>query len=270
MRMLKSCILLFLGSLSPLFGEIIEAPHFCDINSHVDEETLVILDIDDTVLIHAQMLGCDEWFLYRNKMRQNEGMSFSEALEKTVAEYDAIHYLTQMEIVEPGTEAIIDALQKKGYTVMGLTTRGLGLATRTVHQLKEKGIDLTRTCPGTEEAYFQIKGHGVIYRKGVLLTSGTHKGEALFRLCERIGYEPKRIVFLNDKSTHIKEIEDYAKQRNIPFLGLRYSYSDARKAAFRPEVADFQFAHSTLHHLISDAEAQAIIKNQVYSADCKE
>lgn len=260
MRTLKSCILLFLGTLSPLLGEIIETPHFCDINSHIDENTLVLLDIDDTVLIHAQMLGCDEWFLYRNKALQKEEMSVSEALEKAVAEYDAIHHLTKMEIVEPGTEAIIDTLQKTGHTVMGLTTRGLGLATRTVQQLKEKGIDLSRTSPGKEEAYIQINGHGVIYRKGVFLTSGTHKGEALFQLCERIGYQPKRILFINDKATHLREIEASANQRNIPFIGLRYAYSDARKAAFRPEIADFQFTHSNMQHILSDAEAKAIME----------
>jgi hypothetical protein len=258
MKVLTRCALAFLsGIFFPIFGEIIEMPHFRDISTRITEDTLVMLDIDDTLLITSQMLGCDEWFMHRIAACQKEGMDFSGALEKTIAEWEAIRHLTKMEIVEPGTEAIIDSLQKQGFTVMGLTTQGLALATRTVQQLQEKGIDLSKTSPGNKEAYLQIGGHGVIYRKGILFTSGRHKGEAFFQLCSQLGYHPKRIVFVNDKASHIKEIESAAAQRQVPFLGLRYSYSDARKARFDSEIADYQFSHSSFKHLLSDDEARA-------------
>lgn len=262
MKALTRCALaLLLGIFFPIFGEIVEMPHFQDVRSQITEDTLVILDIDDTLLITAQMLGCDEWFMYRIKMCQKDGLCFSDAIEKTIAEWEAIRHLTKMEIVEPGTEAIIESLQKQGYTVMGLTSQGLALATRTVQQLQEKGIDLSKTSPGDKEAYLQIDGHGIIYRKGILFTSGRHKGEAFFQLCSQLGYSPKRIVFINDKAAHIKEIETAAATRQIPFLGLRYSYSDARKARFDARIANYQFSHSSFQHLLSDDEARAMMND---------
>lgn len=252
------CFLLVI--ITSLSGKTIEFHSFKDLSSHLTPETLVVLDIDDTLLIPKQMLGCDEWFLYRMNQRKESGFSYGDALEKTLAEWEAVRHLTEMEIVEPETEAIIKSLQDQGYCVFGLTTQGLALATRTIQQLKELKIDLTRTAPSSEDIYFPIKQQGVLYRKGVLFTSGTPKGEALFQLCKLIDRSISRIVFVNDKSTHIAEIERVAIVQNVDFLGLRYSHSDARKAAFRPEIAELQFHQSNFGKILSDEEAIKIYK----------
>jgi hypothetical protein len=228
----------------------LEFPSFKGLSEHLTSDTVLLLDIDDTLLITKQMLGCDEWFNIRVK---------KQGLEKALAEWEGIRHLTQMEIVEEGTEKLISALQKKGVRVMGLTTQGLALATRTVHQLQEQGIDLSLTAPSVEDIYLSNKGHGVIFRHGILFTSGTHKGEAFFQLCKQIGYTPKRVVFVNDKASHIAELESAAKSRGVEFLGLRYAYSDQRKAAFSPEIAEIQFTRSSPAYLLSDDEARCIL-----------
>jgi hypothetical protein len=239
-----------------LYGQVVETPYFHNILEHVDHDTLVVLDIDDTLLITDQMLGCDEWFRHRVKVHREEGADEHEALESALDEWEAIRYLTKMHVVEPGTDTIVQELQEKGYTVMGLTTQGLSLARRTVAQLKENGIDLSISSPSQRDLFLLIRDHGVLYRKGILFTSGTHKGEALFALCNATDYTPKKIVFINDKAENILEIGVEAEKRGLEFLGLRYSFSDAYKGAFDPELADFQFAHSTLNHLLSDDEAK--------------
>lgn len=241
-----------------LQAEIVELNSFKDLSSHLTPDTLVVLDIDDTLLIPKQMLGCDEWFQYRLQQRKSEGTP--DALEKTIAEWEAVRHLTQMELVEPSTEKIVQSLQNSGYCVMGLTTQGLALATRTVEHLNEQGIDLTLTAPAQEDVYFTVNKHGVLYRKGILFTSGTSKGESLFQLCKEINQSVNRIVFVNDKATHIADIEAAANARKVEFLGLRYAYSDAKKAAFRPEIAELQFNRSSFSTLLSDEEARVLSK----------
>lgn len=241
-------------------AEIIETAHFHEIYSHLTPETLVIIDIDDTLLVPVQMLGCDEWYMYRLNKRQQEGMTRPEAVEKSLAEWQAVRYLTEMEIVEPGNEAIVNDLQRRGHCVMALTTQGLALATHTVLQLKEKGIDFSKNCPSQGDQFCAIKRHGVLYRQGVLFTSGTGKGEALFALCDTIGLSPQRLVFINDKATHLADIELVAAQRGVPFLGLRYAYSDKRKADFQVAIAEWQFSHSTFNHILNDDEAHAMMQ----------
>jgi histidinol phosphatase-like enzyme len=231
-----------------LCAATIETNHFREILDHTTPDTLIILDIDDTLLIPTQMLGCDEWFLHRVKQT---------SLEKALAEWEAIRHLTKMEIVEPGTEEIVATLQNSGHTVLGLTTQGLALATRTVQQLKENHIDLSLACPFSNDHYF-INKHGVLYRQGILFTSGTPKGEALFKLCDDLQYKPKRILFINDKATHLADLEKTALERGVEFIGLRYAYSDARKAKFSTEIADIQFR--PFEHILTDEEAQLEIQ----------
>ncbi len=252
----------FLLMISSLIGKTIEFHSFKDLASHLTPDTLVVLDIDDTLLITKQMLGCDEWFIYRMNQRKSEGMSPSAALEKTLSEWEAVRHLTQMEIVEPNTESVIQSLQKQGYCVFGLTTQGLALATRTIQQLNEKQIDFTVSAPTQEDVYFPLKQHGVLFRKGVLFTSGMPKGEALFQLCKMINRPVSRIVFVNDKATHIADIEEMAKKQSVDFLGLRYARSDAKKAAFIPEIAELQFHHSNFGKILSDDEARSLLKSQ--------
>lgn len=256
--MLKNTLIFsFFAIVSQLYGTIVEVAHFSEIRSHVDKNTLVLLDIDDTLLIPTQMLGCDEWFQYR--YNEHKALGVSLALEKTLAEWEAIRHLTKMEIVEMGTDEIVRELQQE-FSVMGLTTQGLALATRTSQQLKENSLDLSLSAPSGEDHCVSIGGHAVLYRKGILFTSGQAKGESLFKLCEKIGIEPARIVFINDKKEHLQDIETAAQRRGVEFIGLRYGFSDERKKAFDPKIATYQFTHSSFDHLLTDEEARICLE----------
>lgn len=237
-------------------GEIVETKHFKEIHSHLSPGTLVILDIDDTLLVPVQMLGCDEWFTRRLALHKKEGMSAAASLEASLAEWLAVRHLTEMEMVESGTHEIVRTIQNQGYTVMALTTQDVALATRTKLHLLEHEIDLTHKAPSKEEHYLNVDGRGVLFSSGILFTGGCHKGRALFGLLEKLGYTPQRILFINDKLTHLQSLEETAKQKSVEFIGLRYGYSDARKAAYNEEIADYQFTHSTFSRILSDEEAK--------------
>ncbi|MDP1880688.1 MAG: DUF2608 domain-containing protein [Parachlamydiaceae bacterium] len=243
-----------------LQGEIIETKNFKEILNYIQHpETLIILDIDDTLLIPVQTLGTDVWFLSRldHHLKINNDRQF--ALDKALAEWEAVRHLTSVKIVEEGTEEIVREMQKNNIVVMGLSTQGLALATRTVIQLKSLSIDLTITAPASQDHYFINGEQGVLYRHGILFTCGTPKGPALLTLLDMIGFCPKNIVFINDKIAHLQDLEKSAESKNINFIGLRYSYSDERVLNFNREIADIQWKHSTFNRLISDEEAASLL-----------
>lgn len=242
---------------STTYGQIQEAARFRDIAKHLKPGTLILLDIDDTILIPAQMVGSDEWFNVRWKKHEAAGHSKSVALEKALAEWESVRHITKMKTVEKRTHILIQKLQKKGYQIMGLTNQGLALATRTVQQLGENKIDLSATSPTAEDYYVNLQGHSILFRKGILFTSGKHKGEAFFKFCDNFGLKPQRVVCLDDKGSHLAAIEAEAQKRGIEFVGLRYAFADRHKAEFRPEIADYQFMHSSFAKLLSDEEAQS-------------
>lgn len=246
--------ILFYNTLS---GLILEADHFSDLMNHLKPNTLVILDIDDTILVPVQTLGSDVWFTHQLKKYLATNSS-DDALDKALAEWEAIRHLTQMKIVEEGSVEIIKELQSRNISVMALTTQGLALATRTVNQLLALGVDFSLTAPSKEDHYF-INKHGVLYRQGILFTSGTPKGTALSTLLNIIQFHPDHIVFLNDKLTHLRDLESGLDKQNVSFTGLRYSYSDARVNSFDPRIANIQWERSTFGHILSDDEAKAFL-----------
>ncbi len=234
---------------------IIETPHFSDLRSYADADTLILLDIDDTLLIPTQTLGSDVWFQYQYKKNKD----LPDPLDATLAQWEAIRHLSRMKTVEKDTAKIVSDLQRKTYCIMGLTTQGLALATRTVEQLLDNDIDLIKTAPSQDDIYL-MNGRGVLYRHGILFTSGTPKGPALEKLLKAMNYRPKKIVFINDKETHLLDVAESAKKLGIDFTGLRYSYSDERVAHFSPELAEVEFHFSTISHLLTDEEAKSLLE----------
>lgn len=239
-----------------LYGEIIETAHFNALTQYSNPETLLVLDIDDTLLVPVQTLGSDVWFLHRLNHYRQSLQNECLALDRALADWEAIRHLTQVRIVEKGTDEIIKKLQNEKIVMMGLTTQGLALTTRTINQLNSLNIDLVHTAPSSNDHYFINGSHGVLYRQGILFTSGTDKGEALLNFLQMVNYYPKNIVFINDKRSHIQEVEKSMVLKGINFTGLRYSYSDDRVANFNAKIAEIQWMQSTFNHLISDEEAE--------------
>ena len=253
-------IYISLALFAHLHAEIIEVGHFQEITEYLDSETLVILDIDDTLLVPIQTLGTDPWFLSRLEYHWHITNDRSRALDKALAEWEAVRHLTDVKLVEAKTDEIIDNMQRNNIVVMGLTTQGLSLSDRTPVQLQSLSINLSKSAPSSQDCYFINGARGVLYHHGILFTSGTSKGEALLQLLDLIDYHPKKIVFINDKKTHLQDVEKSATSRNINFVGLRYSYSDERVANFSPEIADAQWKYSSFDHLLSDEEALDFMK----------
>lgn len=279
LHIFKSVYCIALLASQALSAYIIEAPHFSDIKAYATPGTLIILDMDDTLLIPIQTLGSDVWFEYRLKQRKATGMAGDVALEKTLAEYEAIRHLSIMKTVESDTADIVNEMQDQGIAVIGLTTQGISLATRTKQQLQAVNIDLKRSCPDHEDYYFinplglstiysssptstigHVNDHrGVLLRGGILFTAGSNKGTALVTLLDHFGISWDRIVFINDKASHLREAEAAVERLGIPFIGLRYSYSDERVRNFRSDIAEVQFQHSTFKHILSDDEALSVL-----------
>lgn len=258
----NSLITLCLLTFSNLCGLIVDVPHFKDLTQYINKGCLVILDIDDTLLIPAQTLGNDCWFRYILQKHKSEGDSPAAALEKAIAKWEGIRQLTKMNLVEEGTDNIVSDLQKQGYIVMGLTTQGLALATRTIQQLQENNIDLSITAPSQEDHYFMNGGLGNLYRHGILFTSGTAKGESLLKLLNKVGLRPSSIVFINDKEMHLRDIARSVEAKGIEYIGLRYSYSDERINNYDPRISDIQWHHSSFERILSDEEAQILLNNR--------
>lgn len=245
---------LFLSS--SLSSVIYETMEMDELHSHLTPDTLIVFDIDNTLMEPVQELGTDQWFYNRIKHYENWGFSKDRALEKALRQWCAIQSITKVRVVEPGTAEIVQNLQKMGYSIMGLTTRGLGMCTLTIQQLGYLDIDLSVTAPTQDEIHF-MNERGCLYRSGILFTAATHKGKAMQKLFNKMNYQPKRILFINDKRSHIEEFMETMLPKGVDFVGLRYGKTDERVKNFRQHIAEVQY--NFFGHILTDEQAERIL-----------
>ncbi|MCH9614106.1 MAG: hypothetical protein SP1CHLAM54_11180 [Chlamydiia bacterium] len=250
-------LFLVLSCALPLFAEIIEIKSFKEVEHYTKPETLLILDLDNTIYEPVQEYGNDQWFRRR---KQEIG------LEPTLLEWMAIQNITDVRTVEEKTSEYIKELQEK-YTTMGLTTRGLGLCVTTLDQLRRLSVDLSKSAPTKEEVYV-YNNRGVLFRGGVLFTAGSHKGKAFQKFMKAVGFKPKHVVFVNDKRDHLEQLLETLDEEKIPHTGLRYGGLDERVASYNHEVACLQ--KQQFKTLISDDEALKHLLEEKVTADARQ
>ena len=222
---------------------IVETKDISDVLRYVKPNTLVLFDIDNTLIEPLQTLGSDQWFSWRIQYYAKKGYDPSQAVDLALMDWIPLVCLTEVKAVEPQAPNLVRRLQEEGFVVMGLTTRSTILRARTFQQLASAGIQLARTAPSKEEVVF-LNPYEVIYKNGILFTSGTDKGRALFTFLAAIKEkDPQEVLFINDKRSNLEEVQQACKERGVPFIGLRYGYLDDKVRKFSEEAAEEQFRH---------------------------
>lgn len=251
-------LLLLTLSFSILSSKIIEINNIDEIKPFLNKKYLIVFDLDNTIMEPVQELGTDQWFCYYFQECIKQGLQKKEALQRALREWSAIQGFTQVKLVETQIRDIINDLQTKNITTMGMTTRDLSLCMCTLDQLRALEINLNKSAPSKKE-YYQNDDGSILFREGVLFTSGKHKGIALWNTLDNLSHKPNAIIFINDKRNNITPVEDECKRRGIEFLGFRYGYLDEKVANFNKHIANIQHKH--FGKIISDEQAEKLVKN---------
>ena len=237
-----------------LFAEIIEINKIDKINEYIDQDTLVIFDLDNTVYEKAQSYGSDQWYDYTFKTNLEKMKSSDKAFDVTYKEWVQIDAITEVKPVEKNTKKIIDDLQNKNLKVMALTTRGFISALAAINQLNSIEINFSISSPFSEEIFFESGGN---YKNGILFANGKNKAEVLKGFFEKIKFKPKKIVFIDDKHKNVLSLEPFCDKENIKYFGLRYGFMDKKVRNFDPDLALIQKKNFN-KKILTDEEAKKI------------
>jgi len=250
------CLLLCVLSAGALCASIIETSSFAALKEHADHDTLILIDIDDTILHTKQAFGSDAWFY--NKLKElSSTRAYKEAIGVALPLWHKAQEVTGVSLVEENTPSVIAALQDRQYKVMCLTTRGKVIMDATLRQLASLGIDMKRAAPFKGHFPITVSSEYGYWNQGVLFTGGGDKGKTLMSLLEKMAFRPKKILFINDKATHLRDVEKDVEPAGMSFTGLRYNRSDKKKE-IREDVAKVQEEY--FNKILSDEDALAIIE----------
>lgn len=225
------------------------------------QQTLYVFDIDNTLMRMKQDLGGDAWFTWQEnllKANPQDPDLVAPTLEGLVHVQGWLFAMNHMIAPEATTPEIIRELQQRGHPIFLLTSRGIEFEGVTDRELTRNGYDFEKSAPGpfggyaerfipydlerpenacmTQEDMERMKlppARPVIYRRGMMMTAGQHKGAMLRALVCRLGERYTNIVFVDDHQKHTDRVMDaYANVRSGEVFALRYGQMDVEVKAF--------------------------------------
>ena len=257
------CTLFTLPNL--LNGKVIETHRFDEILNHIEyvpsEKTLVVCDIDNTLLEGAHYLGSVAWAENFIAGLVKKGISQAKAADIEDSIWQILQPRIPVKTVDPCTSEVLQEIQTKPILVLGLTARSPAESDYTFEQLRSLNItfDQQKLVP-------QCKEHlpypsAALYDRGILYaTPFNKKSEVLFDFLNRHALKPECIIYLDDKLHHVEDIDAFCASQGITCIGIRFSGADEQFKQFDPDLARIQW--EAFPRLISNEEALSLFNAQ--------
>ncbi|HBR70665.1 TPA: hypothetical protein DIC20_01115 [Candidatus Dependentiae bacterium] len=197
-----------------------------------DHETLVLFDIDHTILQS----------IFSSRPRKTQYITnlidffFTNILTNFILESAILPFLSNIrqfipeKVTEPEFISLIHSLQKKNIPTLALTKRLAIPGDITAQQLKKIDIDFSvppftqKTIDLTPPAQFT---------EGIILTGGKNKGSVLSEFLKKTKRNFKKITLIDDKLKNLQDVNEATKKLNINFTGIRYGYLDNKEQLCR-------------------------------------
>lgn len=239
--------------------------------SHTTPNSLLILDIDDTIGRVSQTLGLDAWFQFRIQQYISEGFSDSAALEETIQTYN------MAQLASPGMlpvdkdndmAPLIHGLKNIDVKIIGLTARNHVLVDKTLSFLA--ALNITFDADILSQQTLTINGRMVVIKEGIIFASGNNKGACLEAVTAHTLLTPSldsfsNIHFVDDSKRNCEAVANSLVKLSITnFSVWHYTYAQEHLSFddTHKERAKVQEQHLLKYdQLLNDEQADVIVKN---------
>ncbi len=221
-------------------AKIIETTTIETVIPLIDEDTWIVVDLDNTVFEGKQALGHTEWFYDKAYALVENGMSLEAATRECYPDWVEIQKICPVKPVEAAfIPALKEALQRK-IVIMGLTHRQPSLADSTIRQLGSLDWSF-HSCAPVSSTLVVPSSTPTLYTKGILFTGEYNKkGEIFVRFLSLIDEKPKKMIFIDDKRSHVEDVEKAVTDQGIECIAVHYRAIECADKVYYPEIAEFQ------------------------------
>lgn len=244
-------------------AKIVETHCFADVLREIDQDTLVLFDIDDTLINTTSMLGNTPWWRYFIPRVLNAGLPLDKVRPEINAVIQKILRQVPMGLIDPSASEIIRRLQNQGVMTFALTARCIKAdymiaADHGTHEhLKSVGIDFTLT----PLSKYVDTNTSRFFSYGIIFTDYQEKGPFLKAFLDNLDLRPAKIVFIDDNIKQVKSVENVAELMGIPYTGFRYGKLDYFHEKFDPLIVNIQLEMLIKKdQVLSDEEAGKIAR----------
>ena len=234
---------------------IIESNHIEEIAKYVDNETMVLVDLDNCLYQSTQALGHSDNFTDLFEQNLSKGMSKEEAIKKVYKTWVKIQKICNVQPVDKKFIKLLKSFQKKNIMVIGLTNRHPCIASATAKQVKSLNFDFNKTAPKIKNFSFDFE-HLPLYRYGIIFVSDYNKKvDVLMQFLKHNNLHPKKIVFIDDKFKNVEEFE--ISKLEAEYLGVHYTAIKSAKKIYYSDLAGVQ-----LRYLLKNKNCKKILSNK--------
>ncbi len=221
----------------------------------VDSQTLVIFDVDETLIIPTDRIHLPKFFL------EGKGRDLKQEFEKAVGDrvehiWSNVLLQAKREIIEPHIVTAIKMLQDKNVKVIALTKMQAGpygkiesLAEYRFAQLERLGLNFHSSFSQNltfKQFPWRFNAYPTFYN-GILLSNEEDKGIVLGALLDELNYKPGTIIFFDDRLENVLSVRDEAITRKISFQGFHYTRADTIANTLDYDIAKFQLDYLVKH-----------------------
>ncbi len=236
---------------------IIESKDISDLFKYIHSNTLIIFDIDNTLISPCQMIGTEYWEkkLYNSFLLKG----YHEKLANLHAHHlwQKVQYLTDVKWVEKKTPSILADLQGKKMDIMGLTSRSVGLEMLTYKQFQSLSFDLPFSSFINTDKVTRLNSY-CRFVNGILFCGPSTKGESFHSLLSIVNIVPPHVIFIDDRIDHIENMSAKLKEISIPFVGIHYTAMDIYNNKYDDRIANLQLNY--IDKILTDEEAEILLK----------
>lgn len=250
-----------------LFATPIEIDNILDLaplikNAHNQSHTLILFDIDDTLLDSPISLNSGPWITYYWK-------NVPKLLPKKMPVIEELMWYVSKFIpsiaVDASTAPLISTCQKHPLMTP------LAFTARPIYKKKIDGIKVTADQLLNVNIDFSLTNSPACLRKhpafhaGIIFTSGKMKGEFLQHFLNSTGYLPSRILFIDDKLDQIQSVETAMQKTGIRVDCFWYKRAASNRPTFNLQLANIQLEYLLKYDLVlNDEIAWILMANEKY------
>jgi hypothetical protein len=221
------------------------------------QSTLLVFDIDDTLLTATEFFGSDKWYDWQRgrALSPNGNVIAIEDSEKVNCLFDTLGMVFEIAVNKPTQADMATLVNGVSNDVVILTARSGAYRAATMRELARNQLDFSDkslTSPDVGLHYdYTLGGRtaNVSYVEGVFMVQGMNKGVLLLDLLARTGHEYTSVVFVDDKQHNIDNMANALKSAGVNFYG--YHYTRIAKTVTDEEVAQANAAREALSELLS-------------------
>lgn len=231
--------------------------------------TLVVFDIDDTLLTATEFFGSDKWYDWqRGRALSPNGQPLAIAeTDKVSCLFDTLGITYEIATNRPTQANMASLVKQVNNDLLILTARSGAYRAATMRELSHNGLDFSdKAFTRADIGYHYDFTHGgrsakVTYVNGVFMVQGMDKGVMLLDLLARTNRNYEAVLFVDDKTKNINNMARAMQIAGIDFYGFHYVKID--KTVSNAEVTQAQAATNDLTALLNShfGERAELIKD---------